>query len=91
MYRPRVVDATASTYTGTVNDTLAVAVECYAGSRGEETPRRFRFGDRLVEIDTVVERWKTPDHRYFKVSTAAGEICTLRQEVKSAVWALTEL
>ena len=63
VYRHRVVDATASTYTGTVSDALAVAVDCYAGSRGEETPRRFRLGDQLIEIEAVVERWRTPDHR----------------------------
>ena len=35
--------AKRSRYTGTVNDTLAVAVDCCAGYRGEETPRRFTF------------------------------------------------
>ena len=49
---------------------LTVAVDCYAGSRGEETPRRFSFENRLVEIRTVVEQWRTPDHRYFRVRTA---------------------
>ena len=31
-----------------------------------------------------------PEHRYFKVSTAAGEICTLRQDVRSDAWELKE-
>ena len=74
-----------------MSDTLAVAVDCYAGSRGEETPRRFTFENRLIEIRTVVDRWQMPDYRYFKVSTAADESYTLRQDVKLAVWALTEL
>ncbi len=50
---------------------LTIAVDCYAGSQGDETPRRFTRGDQLVEILAVVERWRTPDHRYFKVKTAA--------------------
>ena len=74
-----------------MSDTLAVAVDCYAGSRGEETPRRFTFENRLIEIRTVVERRQTPDHRYFNVSTAAGERYTLRQDVRSGVWELTEV
>ena len=69
----------------------AVDVDCYAGHRGEETPRRFRIGDRRVEIRMVVEQWRTPDHRYFKVKTAVGENYTLRYEVKSGVWELTEV
>jgi hypothetical protein len=46
------------------------SVECYAGYRGEETPIRFRCGDRVIEIDEVLVRWFAPDHRHFKVRTA---------------------
>ncbi len=69
-------------YTRRVGDALAVAVDCYAGYRGEETPRRVTRGDQLPEILTVVERWRTPDHRYFRVRTA-DETYTLRQDVTS--------
>ena len=55
---------------------LAIAVDCYAGHRGDETPRRFTRGDQLVEIRAVVAQWRTPDHRYFRVRTTA-ETCTL--------------
>ncbi len=69
---------------------LAVAVDSYAGAQGDETPRRFTRGDRLVEILAVVAQWRTPDHRYFTVRTAE-ETCTLRQDVTSGGWELTEL
>ncbi len=77
-------------YTRRVSDALAVAVDCYSGARGDETPRRFTRGDRLVEILAVVAQWRTPDHRYFRVRTAA-ETCTLRQDVTSSGWELTEV
>ena len=80
----------ASMYTRRVSDALAVAVHCYAGAQGDETPRRFTRGDQLVEILAVVAQWRTPEHRYFKVRTA-GETCTLRQDVTSSGWELTEL
>ena len=74
-----------------MSDQLAVvAVDCYAGHRGDETPRRFTRGDLLVEILAVVDQWRTPDHRYFRVATA-DETCTLRQDVTSGGWELTEL
>ena len=52
------------------DEPLATTVECYAGYRGEETPRRFRLGERQVDIVDVVNRWRTPEHRYFKVKDA---------------------
>ena len=68
---------------------LATTVECYAGYRGEETPRRFRFGERQVDIVDVVSRWLTPDHRYFKVKDAQSDLYILREDVSSGRWELT--
>ena len=72
-----------------MRDALAVAVDCYAGYRGDEAPRRFTRGDQRVEILAVVAQWRGPDHRYFRVKTA-DETCTLRQDVTSGAWELTE-
>ena len=55
-----------------------VEVECYAGYRAEETPRRWRLGTRQIEIADVVDRWQTPHHRYFKVRDTDGELFVLR-------------
>jgi hypothetical protein len=68
---------------------LCIVVECYAGYRGEETPRRFRLGNRVIEIAEVVDRWFAPDHRYFKVQTAEGEMYILRNDMTTGVWELT--
>jgi hypothetical protein len=50
-----------------------VDVECHAGYRGEETPRRFRVGECQVEIAEVVDSWLAPDHRYFRVKDSQGD------------------
>ena len=60
---------------------IAVAVDCYAGHRGDETPRRFIRGDQLVEILAVVERWRTPDHRYFMKAGAPVGRTSARAQV----------
>ena len=65
---------------------MSVHVECYAGYRGEETPRRFSFGGRQVEVDEVVDRWLTPDHRYFKVRGDDGGVYVLRHDAVSGRW-----
>lgn len=66
-----------------------VDVECYAGHRGEETPRRFRLGERQIEIADVVDRWLAPDHRYFKVRDTHGDLYILRHDVAVDRWELT--
>ncbi len=66
-----------------------VDVECYAGYRGEETPRRFRLGERQVEIAEVVDSWLAPDHCYFKVQDTQGDLHILRNDVASDRWELT--
>jgi hypothetical protein len=66
-----------------------LAVECYAGYRGEETPRRFRLGSRGVEIVAVLDRWLSPDHRYFKVRGDDDGTYILRHDVSGDRWRLT--
>ena len=71
-------------------DALAtrVEVDCYAGYQGEETPRSFTVGKQVVEVLAVLDRWRTPEHRYFRVNTSAPETCVLRQDVKLGTWEL---
>ena len=64
-------------------------LECHAGYRGEETPRRFRLGDRQVEIAEVVDRWLAPDHRYFKVRDTQRDLYILRNDGAADRWELT--
>lgn len=68
---------------------MRVLVECYAGYRGEETPRRFVLGERRVEVVDVLDRWLAPDHRYFKLRGDDQAIYILRNDRDSSEWELT--
>ena len=68
---------------------LRVRVECYAGYRSDETPRRFFVGDRSIEIIDVLERWLSPEHRYFKLRGDDGGVYVLRHDVSEGHWDLT--
>jgi hypothetical protein len=68
---------------------LTVRVECYAGYRGEETPRRFFMGDKSIEIEEVIDRWLAPEHRYFKVRGGQNDIYILRHDELAQRWELT--
>ena len=36
---------------------IPIQIECYAGAKADETPRRFSCGERLIQITEVVDRW----------------------------------
>ena len=73
----------------TVADTLIVQVECYAGHRGEETPRAIVVGDRRILVVEVLDRWLAPDHRYFKLLGDDGDEYIVRHGSEAGTWELT--
>ena len=53
---------------------IPIQVECYAGTKADETPRRFKWEERLIELGEVLDRWhqveskpEWPRADYFKV------------------------
>jgi hypothetical protein len=68
---------------------LSVRVECYAGHRGEETPRAFYLGERRIQVSAVLDQWLAPDHRYFKLRGDDGDTYLVRHDVASQEWELT--
>lgn len=64
-------------------------VECYAGHRGEETPRVLVIGDRRLKVVEVLDRWLAPDHRYFKLKGDDGDVYIVRYSETTAEWELT--
>lgn len=68
---------------------MQIRVECYAGYRGEETPRRFWLGTQKIEVQEVVDQWIAPDHRYFKVVGDDNAVYILRNDSVSWSWDLT--
>jgi hypothetical protein len=67
---------------------LLIRVECHAGYRGEETPRRFFLGERKIEVIETVDRWLGPDHRYFKCRGDDGALYIIRNDATADAWEL---
>jgi hypothetical protein len=67
---------------------LPLLVDCYAGWRGEETPRRFAVGDQWRSVTEVIDRWLAPDRRYFKVLGDDGHVYVLRHDSVDDCWEL---
>jgi hypothetical protein len=67
---------------------LIVKVECYAGYRGEETPRSIWLGERKIEVIRVIDRWLAPDHRYFKILGDDRALYIIRHDIQKWIWEL---
>ncbi|MBW1898946.1 MAG: hypothetical protein JRI61_07800 [Deltaproteobacteria bacterium] len=68
---------------------MNLKVECYSGYRGEETPRSIRFGSRKIEVKRILDRWLSPDHRYFKIIDEDNSLYIIRHDVISQNWELS--
>ena len=66
-----------------------IRVVCYSGYRGQETPRRFYLGERLIEVAEIVDRWLSPDYRYFKLCSTEADLYILRHNCHADCWELT--
>jgi hypothetical protein len=74
-----------------------VRVECYAGSRGEETPRAIQVGAQRHAVEEVLDRWfdggaesGRPARRIFRVRLESCEVVLLEQEEGVGAWTLRE-
>ena len=68
---------------------LSVNVECYAGHRGEQTPRTLILGDRRIAVAEVLDVWLAPENRYFKLKGADGDTYLVRHDEQTGIWELT--
>ena len=68
---------------------MKIEVECYAGYRGDETPRRILFDGRAVAVVEVIDQWLGSDHRYFKILGSDNATYILRQDIPTHSWEMT--
>ena len=76
---------------------IPIHAECYAGMKADETPRRFAWGGRCVEVAEVLDRWyqveslpEWPRADYFKVHGADGHEYLLKHDLELDEWFLGE-
>ena len=67
---------------------MKIRVDCYAGYRGEETPRRLTMGARHIAVVAVQDRWLAPDHRYFKIIGDDEGLYLIRHDPHQDTWQL---
>jgi hypothetical protein len=70
-------------------DAVQVRVECYAGHRGEQTPRVVVLGERRIDVTAILDQWLAPDHRYFKFTDPHHNVYIVRHDSLLDRWELT--
>ncbi len=72
-----------------------IEVECYAGAKADETPRRFTREGQSIEVREVLDRWhqveskpEWPRADYFKVSAADQRQYLLKHDLEADEWFL---
>jgi len=73
----------------------SIQVECYAGVKADETPRRFTWGGQTIEVSEVLDRWyqveskpEWPRADYFKVTAADQRQYLLKHDLELDEWFL---
>ena len=65
-----------------------IRVECYAGYKGEQYPRRFVLGNQILEVDEVEDQWYSPSSQYFRVRAGDGNTYVLQHDQELDRWSL---
>jgi hypothetical protein len=74
---------------------VPIQVECYAGAKADETPRRFIWAEKPIEVGEVLDRWyqvesqpEWPRADYFKVWGLDQTEYLLKHDLESDEWFL---
>ncbi len=75
---------------------IPIQVEYYAGAKADETPRRFVWEERTIELGEVLDRWHQVESKpewpradyYFKVRAADKREYLLEHDLEADEWFL---
>ena len=74
---------------------IPIRVECYAGAKADETPRRFQWEERVIGVEEVLDRWyqveskpEWPRADYFKVRATDAREYLLKHDLEADEWFL---
>ncbi len=74
---------------------VPITVECHAGFKADETPRRFVLEAQSVEIEEIIDRWyqveslpEWPRADYFKVRGSDHRDYLLKHDLEVDEWFL---
>jgi len=70
---------------------LETRVECHSGSEYGEYPREFIWQGQHLEVVEVLQRWRTPDGKRFRLLAADRQVYELTYVELSQVWLVSSV
>ncbi len=61
-------------------------VECYAGYRGDESPRALIIHGHRYLVTEVIRRWQEPGGRYFRLRASNGGEYVVYNDTAKGAW-----
>ncbi|RPJ60179.1 MAG: hypothetical protein EHM23_11330 [Acidobacteria bacterium] len=61
-------------------------VECYAGYRGDESPRAVVIRGKRYPVTSILQQWQEPGGRYFKLRLRGGDECAVFHDDATGSW-----
>lgn len=70
---------------------MSVIVSCYSGAFYAERPKTITVDGRLIEIETILSRWRTPEGLFFRVSITQEQAINLFYSEAKDEWEVASL
>lgn len=71
------------------NVAFAIRMENCVDYEREKTPKRFFMGNKVIEIEEVIDRWLGSEYSYVKVRSSENDIYILKYDELTHRWELT--
>jgi hypothetical protein len=67
---------------------VLIDVECHAGGRADEEPRRLVFTHHAVGVRAVLDRWREPGGERFRLRGTDGIVYVVAHNDRTGLWLL---
>lgn len=67
---------------------MKVKVDCYAGYRAEEMPKRFWIKHKEIKVEKIINQWLAPESRNYRILGDDSATYTLQLNTDSRNWEL---
>ena len=65
---------------------MGANIECYSGSEYAEYPRAFVWQAQRLVVVEILQRWRTPTGKNFRVVATNGQVYDLFYDEMSQAW-----
>ncbi|HED01003.1 MAG TPA: hypothetical protein ENN18_11610 [Proteobacteria bacterium] len=69
----------------------SLKVQCYSGYKADEKPVSFVLDSNRLIVEKIIDQWRGPEFKYFKVLADDGKAYLLRHDEENNEWVLEKV